>query len=489
MPSDHRHAAEHVNTPIVRRRGHILIAAALGATLNPLNSTMVAVALPAISRDFGAEASSVTLLVVTVYLIATLVCQMPAGSIADRSGYPRALTWGRWIFAAGAAAGAFAPTLSVVVVGRVLMAAGGALMVPTSMALVRVAIPVERRSRAFGTLGAVMGGAAAIGPALGGWITPLFGWRWLFAINLPVLLASWIIQGPVDEKRPSPEASASLAAAEGRGGVRAASEESGQRAFDWAGSLLIGSALVLLTMATRAHGRALYVIASVGVATIVTLLVVERRVTAPVLDLDLFARPVFAAGAGVVATQNLAMYSLLIMVPFLVGASAGSGVGLAIVAMTATMALMSPFGGWLAEHVGARPVVFTGGLAGALGVFAIVRLGASAQPHDVGVRLLLVGLGLGLSTGPSQAAGLTAVSAEKSGLASATLAMMRYVGSIAGTVILGFALAAGPDVAARHRAALWIFAGAFLVSALFGLVLPSRAAAAQAQAGRGTAIA
>jgi len=477
MPSDHRHAAEHVNTPIVRRRGHILIAAALGATLNPLNSTMVAVALPAISRDFGAEASSVTLLVVTVYLIATLVCQMPAGSIADRSGYPRALTWGRWIFAAGAAAGAFAPTLSVVVVGRVLMAAGGALMVPTSMALVRVAIPVERRSRAFGTLGAVMGGAAAIGPALGGWITPLFGWRWLFAINLPVLLASWIIQGPVDENE-----SRILK-------VRAADEESEQRAFDWAGSLLIGSALVLLTMATRAHGRALYVIASVGVATIVTLLVVERRVTAPVLDLDLFARPVFAAGAGVVATQNLAMYSLLIMVPFLVGASAGSGVGLAIVAMTATMALMSPFGGWLAEHVGARPVVFTGGLAGALGVFAIVRLGASAQPLDVGVRLLLVGLGLGLSTGPSQAAGLTAVSAEKSGLASATLAMMRYVGSIAGTVILGFALAAGPDVAARHRAALWIFAGAFLVSALFGLVLPSRAAAAQAQAGRGTAIA
>jgi len=477
MPSDHRHAAEHVNTPIARRRGHILIAAALGATLNPLNSTMVAVALPAISRDFGAEASSVTLLVVTVYLIATLVCQMPAGSIADRSGYPRALTWGRWIFAAGAAAGAFAPTLSVVVVGRVLMAAGGALMVPTSMALVRVAIPVERRSRAFGTLGAVMGGAAAIGPALGGWITPLFGWRWLFAINLPVLLASWIIQGPVDENE-----SRILK-------VRAADEESEQRAFDWAGSLLIGSALVLLTMATRAHGRALYVIASVGVATIVTLLVVERRVTAPVLDLDLFARPVFAAGAGVVATQNLAMYSLLIMVPFLVGASAGSGVGLAIVAMTATMALMSPFGGWLAEHVGARPVVFTGGLAGALGVFAIVRLGASAQPHDVGVRLLLVGLGLGLSTGPSQAAGLTAVSAEKSGLASATLAMMRYVGSIAGTVILGFALAAGPDVAARHRAALWIFAGAFLVSALFGLVLPSRAAAAQAQAGRGTAIA
>ena len=79
MPPDHGLADERV------RKGHPLIAAALGAALNPLNSTMVAVALPAISRDFGADASRVTLFVVTGYLIATLVCQMPAGSIADRA--------------------------------------------------------------------------------------------------------------------------------------------------------------------------------------------------------------------------------------------------------------------------------------------------------------------------------------------------------------------------------------------------------------------
>src|SRR3954467_14720577 len=102
---------------------------------------MIAVALPAIGRDFGTTAPTVTLLVVTGYLIATLACQMPAGSVADRMGYGRALTIGRAIFAAGAAAGAFAPTLSVVVIGRLLMAAGGSLMVPTSMALVRIAIP------------------------------------------------------------------------------------------------------------------------------------------------------------------------------------------------------------------------------------------------------------------------------------------------------------------------------------------------------------
>ena len=159
------------------RRGHILVAAALGASLNPLNSTMIAVALPAIGATFSAQPSTVTLLVVTGYLIATLVCQMPAGSIADRVGHVRTLTWGRWIFAAGAAAGAFAPALWMVVLGRLLMAAGGSLMVPTSMALVRIMVPPDRRARTFGMLGAVMGVAAAVGPALGSWVAPVLGPR------------------------------------------------------------------------------------------------------------------------------------------------------------------------------------------------------------------------------------------------------------------------------------------------------------------------
>jgi MFS family permease len=224
-------------------------------------------------------------------------------------------------------------------------------------------------------------------------------------------------------------------------------------------------------------------------AAFAALITVERRVASPVLDLDLFTRPVFVAAAGIIASQNLAMYSLLIMVPFLFGASAGSGVGLAIVAMTATMALSSPFGGRLAERLGAKAVVVVGGIVGALGVFAITRLGAAAQPFDLGVRLLLVGLGLGLSTGPSQAAGLTAVSAEKSGLASATMSMVRYIGSIAGTVVLASAFAGGAVVAARQRDALWIFAGAFVVSALLGLMLPSRATETLGVDRRGTAIA
>ena len=132
------------------KRQSVLISAALGAALTPLNSTMVAVALPALSVEFDAPADRVTLFVITGYLIATIVSQMPAGTVADRVGYARALSWGRWTFGLGAALGMLAPSLSTVVGGRLLMAAGGALIIPTAMALIRIAVPVERRARAFG---------------------------------------------------------------------------------------------------------------------------------------------------------------------------------------------------------------------------------------------------------------------------------------------------------------------------------------------------
>lgn len=433
-------------------RGSVLAAAALGAALTPLNSTMVAVALPALSTDFGAPAATVTVLVVTGYLVATIVAQMPAGSIADRVGYERALTWGRWIFGAGAMVGALAPTLPAVVAGRLLMAAGGALIIPTAMALLRIAVPAERRARAFGIMGAVMGGAAAIGPGIGAWMTAQFGWRSLFLINIPLLLASWWLQPGVSDARAEPRA----------------------RPFDWQGSILIGVALLLVTFATRTEAPAGYGLAAAGIIAFVILIAHERRAQAPVLNLALFRLRGFVAGSGVVATQNLAMYSLLIQVPFLFGGADGvdSGLGLAIIAMTFTMAATSPLGGWLVEWIGVKTVVAAGGALAALGVIALGALPASASAREVGFRLLIVGLGLGLSTGPANASAISAVSQEQSATASATLSMLRYLGAITGTVILSFAFAGGAQVAARHQLALWIFVGALAVSVVLGLLLP-----------------
>jgi MFS family permease len=436
----------------------ILISATLGAILNPLNSTMVAVALPALSADFGASPSSVTLSVVTSYLVVTLIWQVPSGSIADRIGYSRALDVGRWLFLAGALAGALAPTLFVVVLGRLIMAIGGSLIIPTAMALVRVAVPEERRARAFGTMGAALGGAAAIGPALGAWMSSHFGWRALFIVNAPIVVASWAMQRAA------------------RGDATAAAPpRRDARRFDVAGSMLIGLALVLLTFATRSSGVTAWALAMAGLIAVIVLVWYERRVPSPVLRLSLFTERPFVAGAGVIATQNLAMYSLLLLVPFLFGSEAGpdSQLGLAIIAMTATKAVTSPVGGWLADRFGARMVITGGGLVGTAGVIGLMQLPATAGAVPIGLRLLLVGLGLGLSTGPAQAIALQSVDAAVSGVASATVSMLRYLGAVVGTVVVGYALASGADVAIRQRTALIVFAASFLTSSALGLSVPT----------------
>lgn len=447
MPPDY-----HPDVAARVKRGSVLASAALGAALTPLNSTMVAVALPALSAEFGAPAATVTVFVVTGYLVATLVCQMPAGSIADRLGYARALTWGRWMFFAGAIVGAVAPTLEAVVVGRVLMALGGALIIPTAMALLRIGVAPERRARAFGTMGAVMGGSAALGPMIGAGMTALFGWRSLFLINLPLLVASWLLQPRVADERTD---------------LRAGP-------FDWQGSLLIGVALLLVTFSTRDTAPRAYWLAAAGAVAFVALIAHERRAAAPVLNLALFRRRGFVGGAGVISTQNLVMYSLLIQVPFLFGGGAGSdaGLGVAIIAMTLTMMVMSPVGGLLVEYVGVRAVVVGGGLIAAAGVFTLTMLPVTAAPREVGMRLLLVGLGLGLSAGPANASAISAVPQDESAIASATVSMLRYLGAIAGTVILSFALAGGGAVHARQQVALWAFVAALVISVGFGLILP-----------------
>lgn len=428
-------------------------AVGVAAALTPLNSTMIAVALPAMATEFGVAPSSVTVWVVTAYLIATIVCQMPAGAVADRIGYKPTLALGRWLFMAGATSATLAPSLWFVIAGRLAMAAGGALMLPTAMALLRVIVPEARRPRAFGAMGALMGGAAALGPALGGLIIARASWRVLFLVNLPLTVLSWWLQ-PRDF------------AADVRTRPR-------DHRFDWTGSLLLGCSLVLAVLSTRIAAPAAYAAAVGGLLLFTALVFQARSVPAPVLDFSLFRELPFVAGSAVIALQNLAMYALLVQVPFLfaAGSASGSRYSAVLIAMTAMMAISSPVGGRLAERFGSQATVLVGGLTGAIGVVSLVPLSsmsrgtAPVSPMQVALPLLAVGLGLGLSTGPSQAAALSAIEPHRSGMASAAISTLRYLGAIVGTAILGIALSAGGGSLASQQRALWCFAGAFALSA------------------------
>jgi len=434
--------AEEVSEPITPRR---FTGLALAALLAPLNSTIIAVALPSIAGAFDSTAAMATRWLVTAYLVVGIVAQSPAGKLADLWGSSRVLTLGRSLFGIGALLAAFSPSLAILGVSRVLMALGGAFSIPTVFAQLRRSVPHAKRGRVFGVFGAVMGAAAAAGPILGAYLTTRFGWHSVFVVNVPVVLLSFILEPP---SRRTEQATA-----------RAST-------FDFTGSALLGLAVLLLVAAVQLLSLPL---AAAAIAATAVFVVRELRATDPVLDVRLFGSASFAAGSAIVALQNLAMYSLLFLLPFFLAQSGGepARTGRMLLLFTAGMVLASPMGGRLSDAVGARAVAFSGAMIATGGaLFFVLRGDLSALIPSI----VLMGVGIGISTSPSQAAALSAIPASQAGVASGALSTMRYTGGVIGSGLVALLAAGG----FTHDARLFVFPAVLFASAIASLVLPGK---------------
>ncbi|MDP1819598.1 MAG: MFS transporter [Acidimicrobiales bacterium] len=160
---------------------------ALASVLVPLNSTMIAVALPQIARAFDISKGGASVLI-TVYLVAMLVGQPLAGRVCDALGGRRLAIIAVSGFGAFSAAAMFAGSFWLLVLLRALQAAFAAALVPGVQAMLKEVVPGRERGRAFGVQGSVLGVGAGLGPVIGGLATAAFGWRSIFAVNLPVVV-------------------------------------------------------------------------------------------------------------------------------------------------------------------------------------------------------------------------------------------------------------------------------------------------------------
>ncbi len=437
--------------------GTPLLGMFLAAALSPLGSTMIAVALPSISSELGVPGGALTQWLVASYLIAGIVAMSPCGKLGDIIGHRRGLTLGLSVYAAGSLLGFLVATLPSLALARIAMAVGGAMVVPATMALLRNSVPEARRPRTFGTFGAVMGTAAAVGPLLGGELTAHFGWRAVFAANLPVILVAFGLLR--------------------RAGRAAAPAPAARRPrFDLEGSVLLAAALTALVVASRSHGGLVPWLALAGVALLAAFAAWERRAAAPVMDLRMFEHRAFAAGNAVVGLQNLAMYALLFQLPIFFEQVRGihSGTtGRALIGMMLAMVAFAPVGGRLAERFGARRVAVLGCLVSLGGVFAVADFSKLSAPSDALLGLILVGAGLGLATSPAQAAAMSSVAPADAGMAGGALSTSRYIGGVLGISVLSALLAANAGAVSHRRAALCYLA-ALAVSALAALMLPGK---------------
>ncbi|MEO5616960.1 MAG: MFS transporter [Candidatus Eisenbacteria bacterium] len=435
----------------------------LAASLSPLGSTMIAVALPSIGHELGVPGGALTQWLVASYLIVGIAVMSACGKLGDIIGHRRSLTIGMLVYGAGSAVGFLFANLPSLAFARIAMAVGGAMSVPATMALLRNFVPEARRPRTFGYFGAVMGTAAAIGPLLGGELTTHFGWRAVFIANLPVIAVALALVHMAGLQ----EGAAPMTPAK-------------RPRFDIEGSVLLGGALTLLVLASRGKGVGLVWAAVAGAALLGAFVLWERRAPEPVMDLRLFARREFAAGNAVVAFQNLAMYALLFQLPIffeqLRGLKAGT-TGRTLVGMMIALVVCAPVGGRLAERFGARATVFFGCLVSLAGVLLLADFSKLHAPADALLGLVLIGTGLGLATAPSQSAAMTAVDRGQAGMAGGVLSTSRYLGGIVGISMLAALLASSAGIASHSRAAVF-YAGALALSAVAALLLPGRRALA-----------
>lgn len=427
----------------------LLVTIAIGTTLAPLNSTMIAVALPDIQRAFDASVTS-TAWLVALYLVAMATGLPIGGRLGDLYGrrpvYLAGLIW----FAIASLGCAFAPSLIWLVVFRLQQALAGTLIFPNGAALVREAVPEERRGMAFGMVGLAASVAAASGPAVGGLLVEPLGWASIFWANVPLIGVALVLGW--------------------RSLPRRAGDGGGRRRFDIGGSTLLAAALAsMIVVPTMLRGDRpwLAVLAAVAGAGLGWAFVYwEQRTPAPVVDLALFERSRFTAACASILLGNIVMYSTLLAIPLYVEGVRGDSLrttGLVLAAMSAFSALSTPLGGRLTDRLGGW-VPAVAGAALVLGGAVMTSAGIhSGDLTSVVVALAILGLGLGIAGAPVQTAAVEAVPAANAGSAAGIHSTSRYIGSVIGSSVLAMVFAAQPGAGDASRFVA-LFAGLAVVA-------------------------
>jgi len=424
----------------------LLATVALGAMLAPLNSTMIAVALPRIAADFRVATGGTSWLVIA-YLVAVAGVQPVAGKLGDRFGRRWLVLGGLLGFALTSCGAALAPTLPILISCRTLGAVAGALVFPNGIALLREAVPAAARASRFGLVGAAVSCAAAGGPPLGGILVEQAGWRAVFLVNLvlvgPALLLGW---RALPSGRPTRS----------------------RHPFDLVGALalsalLVGAAVLLTRFqeVRQAPFPTAMLLGSLLLAGIAAFLWRERRHPDPVLQPRLFTRRTFAAANAANALSNLTLYVTLLAVPLLLAGRGGwtsASIGLVLATLSIAQVVCAPTGGRLADRFGRRRPAVGGLTLLALGTVPLAVGGGTVSLPALLGGLGLIGLGLGLASAGMQTAAVEAVGSAEAGVAAGIFSTSRYLGSIVGTSVLGGLLGAGSG-----------FGAVFLLVALAGV--------------------
>jgi EmrB/QacA subfamily drug resistance transporter len=400
-----------------------LVAAILGSGVAAIDGTIVNVALPAIQADLGGGLQGQQW-ISNAYLLTLGSLILIGGSLGDIYGRRRVFAIGIGAFGVLSLACAAAPTDETLIAARALQGVAGALLTPSSLALIAAAFPGRERGAAIGSWTAWGGIAVIVGPLVGGLIVDQTSWRWIFAINVPLVLVTLVlVRAAVPDAPTIPrrvDVLGALLCALGLAGVVFGLIE--QPRFGW------GSPAILVSLL-------------VGAAALASFGAYERRASHPMLRLDLFERRNFA----IANLQTLTIYaglSVLFFFLFLflqqVAGYSALRAGLTTIPTTLTMFALSRRIGALADRSGPRLFLSGGPLLAAGGTLLFLRVGADASfLFDLLPALVLFSLGLSITVAPLTATVLADADESDAGIASAINNAIARVAGLIGISAIG----------------------------------------------------
>ena len=409
----------------------VLVVSILASFVAFLDSSVINVALPAITQDLGGGLA-IQQWIVDSYLITLGALILIAGSLSDLFGRKKILSAGLVGFAITSILCAIAPTSAFLIVSRALQGIAGALLVPSSLAMIISAFSGKAQGKAIGTWTAWTGIAFIIGPLLGGVLVDSSSWRLIFAINIiPVTITLWFIRslnvGQEIVKGSKIDTRGAVLCTIGLGGPVYALIE--QSHYGWASPLI-------------------YLPLIIGILALIMFIRHEAKVPQPMLPLELFKIRNFWVGnlatVAIYAGLSVAIFLIAVFVQQ-VGNYSALEAGLALVPVTIIMFVLSPKFGALSGKYGPRLFMGLGPIVIGLGFLALLRVDESVNyVSQILPAIIIIGLGLSTTVAPLTSAVLGSIDSKNAGIGSA---VNNAVSRIAGLIAIAFlGVIIGPTV-------------------------------------------
>ncbi len=405
------------------RKWFVMSAVAMSIFLGTIDASIVNVALPTLVKELNTNFATVQW-VVLAYLLTISTLLLSMGRLGDMIGKKPIYIGGFIGFTIGSVLCGIAPNVYWLIGFRVVQALGASMTVALGTAIITEAFPPQERGKALGIGGTIVSMGIVVGPTLGGFIIDALSWRWIFYVNLPIgIIGTFMAIRFVPDFKPT-----------------------GRQRFDYLGAATLFISLLAFLLALTIGQQlgfgniSILLLFGVWLVFLIIFVAIEWHIEQPMIDLRLFRNTLFSTNLITGFITFVAIAGTIILLPFYLENVLGyvpRQVGLLMAIVPVGMGLLAPISGALSDRFGTRPMTVIGLLGLVVGYYTMSTLTTDTTIFGYVLRLLPVGIGMGVFQSPNNSAIMGSAPRERLGVASGLLSITRTLGQVTGIAILG----------------------------------------------------